>query len=52
MIGFGLKHEFDDKYLRQLLLEFAGRMEMAKLAAALGYGDDQMRGQYSYSILK
>lgn len=44
VIGFGLKHKFDDEYLRQLVVEFAGRREMAKLAVALGYGDDEMRG--------
>ncbi|KAL7595204.1 hypothetical protein Lser_V15G29848 [Lactuca serriola] len=43
VIGFGLKHKFDDEYLRQLVVEFAGRREMAKLAVALGYGDDEMR---------
>lgn len=43
VIGFGLKHKFDDEYLRQLVVEFAGRRETAKLAVALGYGDDEMR---------
>lgn len=39
VIGFGLKLKFDEEFLRQLVMEFAGRREMAKLAVALGFGD-------------
>ncbi|KAJ9565561.1 hypothetical protein OSB04_001527 [Centaurea solstitialis] len=39
VIGFGLKSEFDEEFLKQLVMEFAGRREMAKLAVALGFGD-------------
>ncbi|KAI3681331.1 hypothetical protein L6452_36122 [Arctium lappa] len=39
VIGFGLKLKFDEEFLRQLVMEFASRREMAKLAVALGFGD-------------
>ena len=43
VIGFGLKSKFDEEFLKQLVMEFAGRREMAKLAVALGFGD-KMKG--------
>lgn len=39
VIGFGLKDEFNYEFLMKLVLEFANRREMPKLALALGYGD-------------
>lgn len=42
--GFGLKDKFEEKYLRGLVLEFAGRRDMTKIAAALGFTGDKMIG--------
>lgn len=43
VVGFGLKEMIGEEYLRKLLVEFAMRRHMAKLAVALGLGD-QMKG--------
>ncbi|GMQ03348.1 hypothetical protein CsSME_00049180 [Camellia sinensis var. sinensis] len=39
VVGFGLKEKFEEEYLRKLVVEFAARRDMAKLAVALGFGD-------------
>jgi hypothetical protein len=39
VLGFGLRSRFEDEYLRKLVVEFAARRDMAKLAAALGFGE-------------
>lgn len=39
VLGFGLRSRFDEEYLRKLVVEFAARRDMAKLAAALGFGE-------------
>ncbi|KAL6980131.1 hypothetical protein U1Q18_021780 [Sarracenia purpurea var. burkii] len=41
--GFGLKEKFEEEYLRKLVVEYATRRDMAKLALALGFGD-KMKG--------
>jgi hypothetical protein len=38
VVGLGLRSRFDEEYLRKLVVEFAARRDMAKLAAALGFG--------------
>ncbi|KAG6723716.1 hypothetical protein I3842_03G221600 [Carya illinoinensis] len=39
IVGFGLRSTFDEEYLKKLVVEFAARRDMAKLAAALGFGE-------------
>ncbi|XP_057504516.1 FRIGIDA-like protein 4a [Actinidia eriantha] len=39
VVGYGLKERFEEEYLRKLVVEFATRRDMAKLAMALGLGD-------------
>lgn len=39
VVGLGLRSKFDEEYLRKLVVEFAARRDMAKLAAALGFGE-------------
>ncbi|CAK9164515.1 unnamed protein product [Ilex paraguariensis] len=39
VIGFGLKEKFEDDFLRKLVVDFAARRDMPKLAVALGFGD-------------
>ncbi|GFS35393.1 hypothetical protein Acr_00g0039540 [Actinidia rufa] len=39
VVGYGLKDRFEEEYLRKLVVEFATRRDMAKLAMALGFGD-------------
>nr|XP_043639078.1 FRIGIDA-like protein 4a [Erigeron canadensis] len=39
VVGFGLKEKFDEGFLKGLVLEFASRREMPKLAVALGFQD-------------
>ncbi|XVF34808.1 hypothetical protein REPUB_Repub18cG0090500 [Reevesia pubescens] len=39
VIGFELKERFEEGFLRKLVVDFASRRDMAKLAAALGFGD-------------
>lgn len=39
VIGFALKHKFDDEFFRKLILEFASRRDMPKFALALGFRD-------------
>ncbi|KAJ7969626.1 FRIGIDA-like protein [Quillaja saponaria] len=39
VVGFRLLARFDGEYLRKLVMEFASRRDMAKLAAALEYGE-------------
>ncbi|KAL4302486.1 hypothetical protein GQ457_10G000390 [Hibiscus cannabinus] len=39
VVGFELKERFDEGFLRKLVLDFSSRRDMAKLAAALGFGD-------------
>ncbi|CAK7334936.1 unnamed protein product [Dovyalis caffra] len=38
VVGFGLKSRFDEEFLRKLVEEHAARRDMAKLAAAIGFG--------------
>lgn len=45
VIGFGLKEKLEEEFLRKLVLEFAGRRDMAKLAVALGFVGDKMGGK-------
>ncbi|KAK1382802.1 hypothetical protein POM88_020537 [Heracleum sosnowskyi] len=40
--GFGLRDRFEEKFLRSMVLEFAGRRDMAKIAAALGFRGEKM----------
>lgn len=42
VIGLGLKEKLEEEFLRRLVLEFAGRRDMAKLAVALGFVGDKM----------
>lgn len=42
--GFGLRDRFEEKLLRSMVLEFAGRRDMAKIAAALGFTGEKMIG--------
>ncbi|KAG5030181.1 hypothetical protein JHK87_013695 [Glycine soja] len=39
VVCFGLRSRFDDEYLRKLVMQFASRRDMAKLAASLQFGD-------------
>ncbi|XWS69873.1 hypothetical protein CRYUN_Cryun03dG0001400 [Craigia yunnanensis] len=39
VVGFQLKERFEEGFLRKLVVDFASRRDMAKLAAALGFGD-------------
>lgn len=39
VIGFGLRHNFDDEFLMKLVLDFASKRDIAKIAVALGFGD-------------
>uniref|UniRef100_A0A5B7BMI8 FRIGIDA-like protein n=1 Tax=Davidia involucrata TaxID=16924 RepID=A0A5B7BMI8_DAVIN len=39
VVGFGLKEKFEEEFLRKLVVEFAARRDMAKLAVALGFRD-------------
>ncbi|KAA8525312.1 hypothetical protein F0562_007167 [Nyssa sinensis] len=39
VVGFGLKEKFEEEYLRKLVVEFAARRDMSKLAVALGFRD-------------
>ncbi|KAM7493235.1 hypothetical protein LguiB_027844 [Lonicera macranthoides] len=39
VIGFGLKERFEEGFLRKLVLEFASRRDMPKLAVALNLGE-------------
>ncbi|KAI7990493.1 FRIGIDA-like protein 4a [Camellia lanceoleosa] len=49
VVGFGLKEKFEEEYLRKLVVEFAARRDMAKLAVALGFGDKmKVRGPPSH----
>ncbi|KAK9273072.1 hypothetical protein L1049_017879 [Liquidambar formosana] len=36
---FGLKEKFEEDFLRKLVMEFATRRDMAKIAVALGFGE-------------
>ncbi|KAG6740645.1 hypothetical protein POTOM_056101 [Populus tomentosa] len=47
VLGFGLKSRFDEEFLRKLMVENASRRDMAKLAAAIGFGEKM--GGKSYS---
>lgn len=47
VIGFGLKDKFEEGFLRKLVVEFATRRDMAKLAVALGFGD-KMGGKHCF----
>lgn len=46
VIGFGLKERFEEGFLRKLVLEFAARRDMPKLAVALNLGE-KMEGWYT-----
>ncbi|XP_044472475.1 FRIGIDA-like protein 4a isoform X2 [Mangifera indica] len=37
VVGFGLSSRFDNEFLRKLVLDFASRRDMARLAACLGF---------------
>ena len=39
VVCFGLRSRFDDDYLRNFVMQFASRRDMAKLAASLQFGD-------------
>ncbi|XVE54295.1 hypothetical protein DITRI_Ditri03aG0069300 [Diplodiscus trichospermus] len=39
VVGFDLKERFEEAFLRKLIVDFASRRDMAKLAAALGFDD-------------
>ncbi|KAJ6372247.1 hypothetical protein OIU76_026682 [Salix suchowensis] len=39
VLGFGLKSRFDEEFLRKLVTENASRRDMAKLAAAIDFGE-------------
>lgn len=39
VVGFGMSSKFDSGFLKKLVLKFASRRDMAKLAPALGFGD-------------
>ncbi|XP_052208747.1 FRIGIDA-like protein 4a [Diospyros lotus] len=39
VVGFGLKEKMEEEYLRKLVVDFATRRDMAKIAVALGFGD-------------
>lgn len=39
VIAFGLKERFEEEFLRRLVLEFANRKDMPKLAVAFGFGN-------------
>ncbi|KAE8712572.1 hypothetical protein F3Y22_tig00110247pilonHSYRG00107 [Hibiscus syriacus] len=39
VVGFQLKERFDEGFLRKLVLDFSSRRDMAKLFAALGFGN-------------
>ncbi|EOY30833.1 FRIGIDA-like protein [Theobroma cacao] len=39
VVGFELKERFEEGFLRKLVVDFASRRDMAKLAAALEFGD-------------
>ncbi|RAL52938.1 hypothetical protein DM860_007706 [Cuscuta australis] len=39
VVGFGLKQEFQEDFLRKLVEKFASRRDMPKLAMALGFGN-------------
>lgn len=39
VIAFALKERFEEKFLRKLVLEFANRKDMPKLAVAFGFGN-------------
>ncbi|OMO58050.1 Frigida-like protein [Corchorus olitorius] len=41
VVGFELRERFEEGFLRKLIVDFASRRDMAKLAAALGF-DDKM----------
>lgn len=43
VVGFELKERIEKGFLRKLVVDFASRKDMAKLASALGF-DDQMGG--------
>lgn len=39
MFGFGLSSRFDQDFLRKLVMDYASRRDMARLAACLGFGE-------------
>ncbi|KAH7572300.1 hypothetical protein ACOSP7_015418 [Xanthoceras sorbifolium] len=39
VVGFGLNSRFDQDFFRKLVVNFASRRDMAKLAASLGFGN-------------
>lgn len=45
VVGFRLRGRFDEEYLRKLVMEFASRRDMAKIASALEFWE-KMGGSY------
>ncbi|XAR70899.1 hypothetical protein NMG60_11027937 [Bertholletia excelsa] len=39
VVGFGLKENFEEEYLKKLVVEFSTRRDMARIAVALGFKD-------------
>ncbi|XP_028758191.1 FRIGIDA-like protein 4a [Neltuma alba] len=40
VVGFRLRRSFDEEYLRKMVMEFASRRDMAKIASALEFGEN------------
>ncbi|XP_031103318.1 FRIGIDA-like protein 4a [Ipomoea triloba] len=39
VVGFGLKQQFEEDFLRKLIVQFASRRDMPRLTIALGFGN-------------
>ncbi|KAK4793411.1 hypothetical protein SAY86_023846 [Trapa natans] len=52
VVGFGLKSQFDEVFLKKMVVEFSSRREMAKLVPCLGLGE-KLAGEYfrAFTIL-
>lgn len=49
VFGFGLSSRFDQDFLRKLVMDYASRRDMARLAACLGFGE-KMEGLISITF--
>lgn len=49
VVGFKLRGKFDEEYLRKLVMEYASRRDMAKIASALEFGE-KMGGSCNSSL--
>lgn len=49
VFGFGLSSRFDQDFLRKLVMDYASRRDMARLAACLGFGE-KMEGLFSITF--